>query len=82
MCFREDDTTGTGRGAQYRKDTAKMPEPLTPAEQRDLQRKLKVQRAKAKRPKSSTRNAKTPNNNKPRPNGTKPVRNGTKPVQG
>ena len=81
MCFREDDTTGTGRGAQYRKDTAKMPEPLTPAEQRALQRKLKVQRAKAKRPKSRNSTAKRPNSTEPVQNGTKSVQNGTKPAE-
>ncbi|MFT4202016.1 hypothetical protein [Gordonia sp. (in: high G+C Gram-positive bacteria)] len=49
MCFREDDTTGTGRGAEVRKDDAVQPEPLTPAEQRLQQRQLNAKRAKAKR---------------------------------
>jgi len=49
MCFREDDTTGTGRGAEYRKDNAKLPKALTPAEQREWQKQLRAQRARAKR---------------------------------
>ena len=47
------DTTGTDRGAQLPQGHGEDARAdLTPAEQRALRRKLKVRRAKAKRPKS------------------------------
>ncbi|MFT3899466.1 MAG: hypothetical protein QM728_04360 [Gordonia sp. (in: high G+C Gram-positive bacteria)] len=56
MCLREDDTTGTGRGAEYRKDNAVLPEPLTPAELRQQQQRLRAtqRRTGRARPRSRT----------------------------
>ena len=79
MCFREDDTTGTGRGARYHKD-GEDARPLTPAGSGRCSANSgsACQGQASEEPQTAQ---KRPNSTEPVQNGTKSVQNGTKPAE-